>query len=191
MAIYNLLREHKGGVQVKVIGLAASGASVIAMAGDEILIARAGFLMIHDTWVVAMGNRLDLREIADTIEPFDTTMADIYSARSGIEQKTVQKMMDAETWIGGSDAVDKGFADDLLPADQIETDANAKGGRVAAYLLDMALAKAGMPRTQRRALLQEFKAGMPSAAGNSTRDAAADDAREVCKLLSDFKLEIA
>src|SRR6185436_2438068 len=65
MAIYNLLREHQGKVTVKVLGVAASAASIVAMAGDEIQIARAGFLMIHNTWVIAMGNRNDLREIAD------------------------------------------------------------------------------------------------------------------------------
>lgn len=171
MAIYNLLRDHKGSVTVKVLGIAASAASIIAMAGDEVLIARSGFLMIHDTWVVAIGNRLDLRDIADTLEPFDTAMADIYAARSGLEAKAVQKMMDAETWIGGTAAVDQGFADALLPADEVKKDANAKGDRVAAFLLDMALAKAGMPRSERRAMLQEFKTGTPCAAGAGTQNA--------------------
>ncbi|MFT2622165.1 head maturation protease, ClpP-related, partial [Escherichia coli] len=64
LAIYNLLREHEGEVNVKVLGLAASAGSVIAMAGDTVQIARAGFLMIHNAWVVAMGNRNDLRELA-------------------------------------------------------------------------------------------------------------------------------
>ena len=171
MAIYNLLRDHKGSVTVKVLGVAASAASIVAMAGDEVLIARAGFLMIHDTWVVAIGNRLDLREVADMLEPFDTAMADVYAARSGIEAKAIQKMMDAETWIGGSAAVEQGFADALLPADEVKKSANAKADRVAAYLLDMALAKAGMPRSERRALLQEYKAGTPSAAGAGTQNA--------------------
>lgn len=175
MAIYNLLRDHKGKVTVKVLGIAASAASIIAMAGDEVLIARAGFLMIHDTWVVAIGNRIDLREIADTLEPFDTAMADIYSARSGIDAKKVQKMMDMETWIGGTSAVEQGFADAFLPADEVKQDKNAKTDRVAAFLLDMALAKAGMPRSERRSLLQEFKGGTQNAAPAGTQNAAEDD----------------
>ncbi|HCF5801664.1 TPA: Clp protease ClpP, partial [Pseudomonas aeruginosa] len=77
LAIYNLLREHKGKVSVNIIGLAASAASFIAMAGDEIRIGRAAFLMIHNAWLIAMGNRNDLREIADWLEPFDMTLADI------------------------------------------------------------------------------------------------------------------
>lgn len=162
-AIYNRIREHQGFVQVKVLGIAASAASIIAMAGDEVLIPRAGFLMIHDTWVVALGNRNDLRDIADTLEPFDLAMADIYAERTDIEVKKVMKMMDAETWINGTAAVDQGFADGLLPADEIGKDTSEKTDRVAAYLLDMALAKAGMPRSSRRQLMQEYK--------GSTRDA--------------------
>jgi len=199
MAIYNLLRDHKGQVTVKVIGLAASAASIIAMAGDEIQVARAGFLMIHDTWVVAIGNRNDLREVADMLEPFDAAMADIYAARSGLDAEEVQKMMDAETWIGGASAVEQGFADSLLPADEVKKDKNAKTDRVAAYLLDMALAKAGMPRSERRALLQEYKAGTPSAAGVATPGAgdngkpsaaaAGEGASELLDSLRNFSLE--
>lgn len=198
MAIYNLLRDHKGSVQVKVLGLAASAASIIAMAGDEILIARAGFLMIHDTWVVAVGNRNDLRAVADTLEPFDTAMADIYSARAGMDANKVQKMMDVETWIGGAAAIDQGFADALLPADEVKKDTKAKGDRVAAHLLDMALAKAGLPRSERRSLLQEYKSGTRDAAGTGTQ-IATDDGTQIaaeeatsnlCKILAGFNKSI-
>jgi ATP-dependent Clp protease protease subunit len=172
LAIYSLLREHKGNVTVKVLGVAASAASIVAMAGDEVQIARAGFLMIHNTWVIAMGNRNELHEIADMLEPFDSAMADIYAARSELDIKAVQKMMDAETWIGGAAAVDQGFADAFLPSDEVKKDAKAKTqDRAAAHSIDVALAKAGMPRSERRALLHEFKAGTLSAAGVSTPSA--------------------
>jgi ATP-dependent protease ClpP protease subunit len=165
MAIYNLLRDHKGTVIVKVLGLAASAASIIAMAGDEVQIARAGFLMIHDCWVVAMGNRNDLREVADMLEPFDAAMADIYAARTGMDMKDALKLMDMETWIGGTAAVEQGFADSLLPADEVKKDASYKRERLAALRPDTVMAKYGIPRSERRALAQLFKAGMPSAAG--------------------------
>lgn len=164
LAIYSALREHKGEVTVKVLGLAASAASLIAMAGDVVQIARAGFLMIHDTWVVAVGNRNDLRDVADTLEPFDRAMADIYAARSGIDAKQIGKMMDAETWIGGADAVEQGFADSLLPSDEVARDKQARGERIAAYVIDATMARAGVPRTQRRALLQDIKGGAAPAA---------------------------
>ena len=69
LAIYSLLKEHKGAVTVKVLSLAASAASIIAMAGDQIQVARAGFFMIHNAWTLAIGNRHDLRDIADFLEP--------------------------------------------------------------------------------------------------------------------------
>jgi ATP-dependent protease ClpP protease subunit len=176
LAIYSLLREHKGNVQIKVLGLAASAASIIAMAGDDIQIARAGFFMIHNTWVVALGNRNDLRDVADTLEPFDLAMADIYTARTGLDPKAVQKKMDAETWINGSAAVDEGWADSLLSSDQVKENKSAKAGeRAAPYLVDMALAKAGMPRSERRSLLNEYKSGMRGAPGSGTPRAAEDD----------------
>jgi ATP-dependent protease ClpP protease subunit len=175
MAIYNLLREHKGKVTIKVLGLAASAASIVAMAGDEVQIARAGFLMVHNTWVAAIGNRHDMREIADKLEPFDLAMADIYTARTGLDAKAVMKKMDAETWINGTAAVDEGWADALLPADQIQENKSAKAERAAPFLLDMALSKAGMPRSERRNLLQEFKAGMPRAAGRDGMPGATEE----------------
>lgn len=194
MAIYNMLRDHKGGVTVKVLGVAASAASIIAMAGDQIEIARAGFLMIHNTWVVAMGNRLDLRAMADTLEPFDAAMADIYAARSGLDAKAVAKMMNAETWIGGAAAVDQGFADELLPADQVAKDANAKGDRIAAHALDLALAKAGLSRQQRQTLINDFRTGTQIAAGvvtqkadNDSTQIAADDAQAYLNYLNNLK----
>jgi ATP-dependent Clp protease protease subunit len=192
MAIYNLLREHSGKVTVKVLGLAASAASIIAMAGDEIQIARAGFLMVHNTWVVVMGNRNDLQEVSEQLEPFDIAMAEIYAARTGLDTKQIMKKMDAETWINGSAAVDEGWADELLPADQVKKSA-AIAERPAAYALDVALAKTGMPRSERRALLQEYRASKPSAAGpNGTPRAAEDDTPcavvETAKLLKSFSI---
>lgn len=170
-AIYNMLSDHKGKVQMKVLGMAASAASLITMAGDEILIAKSAFLMMHNMWVGVIGNANDLRAVADMLDPFDVSMAEIYAARSGLELKAVQKMMDKETYINGTDAVDQGFADALMPADQIKQDPKAKQDQIAAFLLDMALAKAGMPRSERRAMLQEFKTGTPCAAGAGTQNA--------------------
>ncbi|MEH6641404.1 head maturation protease, ClpP-related [Vreelandella glaciei] len=164
LAIYNLLREHKGKVTVKVMGLAASAASFIAMAADEIQIGRAAFFMVHNAWVMAMGNRNDLREIADWLEPFDQTIADIYATRTGLSTEEVTSALDEETWIGGREAVDKGWADSLLSSDSVQENANAhKDSKVAARKMDVAMAKAGVPRSERRALMQAYKSDTPSA----------------------------
>lgn len=191
MAIYNLLREHKGHVTVKVLGLAASAASIIAMAGDDVQIARAGFLMVHNTWVVVLGNKNDLRDTADTLDTFDVAMAEIYAARTGLDMKAIQKKMDAETWINGSAAVDEGWADALLPADEVKEEKKAQ--RAAAYQLDVALAKAGMPRSERRSLLQDYRSSTPSAAqsAGTPRAAGKDDtpcAVEMLQALKSFSI---
>lgn len=172
LAIYNLLREHKGEVTVKVLGIAASAASVIAMAGDRLEVPRAGFLMIHNTWVMAMGDRHDLREFADLLEPFDNAAAGIYSARSGLDEKTIGKMMDKETWIGGADAVEKGLADALLPSDEVSKDAKAAGDLAinATARLHTLLAKAGVSRSERARLLNAFNPGTKNSADDATKN---------------------
>lgn len=165
LAIYNALREHPNDVTVKVLGVAASAAAVIAMAGDTILVPRAGFLMIHNVWVFAVGNKDDLRSVADGLEPFDAVSAEIFAARSGLDVKQVTKMLANETWIGGTEAVDLGMADELLPADQVDTAKNlgAGGPAAARRAMDTAMAKAGVPRSERRKLFSEIS-GTPSAA---------------------------
>lgn len=166
LAIFNLLREHPAKVTVKVMGLAASAASVITMAGDEIRMGAGSFLMIHNAWAVAIGNRNDLRAAADVLEPFDGAMADIYAARSGQDRKAVVKMMDAESWLGASDAVAKGFADGVedMPAPA----ASARPDIAAKRRIDALLAQQGMPRSERRALLRKITGMHDAADTNAT-----------------------
>lgn len=169
LAIYNLLREHSGEVTVKVLGLAASAASVIAMAGDTVQIARAGFLMIHNAWVMAIGNRNDLEEVAATLKPFDDAMASIYAARTGQDLKAMAKLMDAETWIGGEAAVEDGFADELLASDQVEKGTERQGAS-AARRMEAQLRASGMPKSAAMRLMSEFKTGEGDPAGGGEGD---------------------
>lgn len=175
LAIYNALREHPAQVTVKILGLAASAASVIAMAGDEILIARAGFLMIHNTWVLAAGDRHAMREIADWLEPFDAAAVDVYAARTGIDDTELGLMLDRETWIGGARAVEQGFADGLLPSDEVDSKASQSADHTqvrAERKFDIIAAKAGLKRGAARELLASLKGGQPGAALTGTQDAA-------------------
>ncbi|WP_312914478.1 head maturation protease, ClpP-related [Stenotrophomonas sp.] len=169
LAIYNLLREHEGEVTVKVLGLAASAASVIAMAGDTVQIARAGFLMIHNAWVVAVGNRHDLADVAATLKPFDDAMASIYAARTGAEQKAMSKLMDAETWIGGASAVEDGFADELLASDQVEKGAS-KENASAVRRVEAGLRATGMSKSEAMRLISEIKSSRGDPAGSGEGD---------------------
>lgn len=174
LAIYNLLREYKGHVTVRVLGVAASAASFIAMAADEIQIARAGFFMIHNAWTALWGNRNDLRETADFLEQIDDTIADIYHVRSGLSMDELKADMDKERWINGRDAIDSGFADAFLPSDVVVEDTkNFTKEKVAAHKADILLAKAGMSRSSRRELIQDLK-GTPGATNQATPSASND-----------------
>lgn len=169
LAIYNLLREHDGEVTVKVLGVAASAASVIAMAGDTVQIARAAFLMIHNAWVMAVGNRHDLIDIAATLKPFDEAMASIYAARTGGDIKAMGKLMDAESWIGGESAIEQGFADELLASDQVQK-GEGKANASAVRRIEAALRASGMPKSEAMRLISEFKSSAGDPAGGGEGD---------------------
>lgn len=111
LAIYNALRAHPAKKTVHVDGLAASIASVIAMAGDEIVMADSAFMMIHDSWGLAIGNSEELRALADTLEKIDGSIAGIYAARTGKKLDELRALMDAETWMTAAEAVEMKFAD--------------------------------------------------------------------------------
>lgn len=177
VAIYNLLREHPAKVTVQVLGLAASAASIIAMAGDEILIAKSAFLMIHNVLVVAMGNRLDFADAIATMEPFDDALAGVYADRSGKSKAEIVKLMDAETWFNGEDAIKTGLADGILSSSKVKEDktkASANNAINATRRVDTLLAQNGLSRSERRSLIASMKHGTHDATVNGTHDAAAE-----------------
>lgn len=175
IAIYNALRAHPHKVTIKVLGLAASAASVIAMAGDDVEIGKAGFVMIHNAWAVAIGNRHDFRAAADTLEPFDAAMASVYAARSGADLDEVTRWMDEERWFSGDQAIEAGLADALLPADAVAAD-NAPDAREmkATRRAEAAFMAQGMSRDERRSLIGELKGGR-AVAGPDRPAVAGDD----------------
>lgn len=188
LAIYNLLREHKGRVVVKVLGIAASAASVIAMAGDEIQVARAGFLMIHNTWVCACGDRNQLRDTADWLEPFDAAAVSIYTARSGMDGAKVASMLDKEAWIGGEEAVTLGLADGLLANDQMKDDPKARdrADRLRAErVIDNLGRIARASRSDMKQLVQDLRRVTPGA--DETGKPGAADTTGLRSLLDDLR----
>lgn len=153
LAIYNLLDQYEGEVHVRVIGLAASAASFIAMAGDTIEIAKAGFFMIHNAMTCACGNKEAMRECADVLQQLDAVMASIYVDQTGQDDSEIKSMLDAETWISGEESVDMGFASGFLGDKDVVEEEEKSGQTRALKRLDSALAKGGMPRNQRRKLI--------------------------------------
>ncbi len=116
IAIYNALRQHPANINVKVMGVAASAASIIAMAGDKIVMPENTFIMIHNPLNFAYGNADDLRDMADVLDKVAASLIATYVARTGNSEADIKDMLDAETWLNAEEAVAKGFADELEPA---------------------------------------------------------------------------
>jgi ATP-dependent protease ClpP protease subunit len=178
VTIYNMLRAHPAKVTVQILGVAASAASVIAMAGDEIEIAKLGFMMIHNTQWVAVGDRHVMQETHDIMEVFDTAVAEMFAEKTGDKVDVISKMLDSETWMAGQSVVDKGFADKVREFD-IEQSARATNTKPALYRLEAALTSGRpLPRSERRKLLKEISDGMPSAAADDAMPGAGDNAAD-------------
>jgi ATP-dependent Clp endopeptidase proteolytic subunit ClpP len=176
IAIYNRLKEHSHKVTTKVLGMAASAASIIYLAGSDRQVASSAFLMIHNCWTFLAGNRHYLRDVAADMEEFDAAMADLYADTSGQAVADMAELMDDETFIRGKRALELGLATSVLSSTEIterETEESTQTNALKA--MDVALAKAGMPRSERRELFASFKSGMPRAAGGGTHNAAPTD----------------
>jgi ATP-dependent Clp endopeptidase proteolytic subunit ClpP len=112
LAIYNALKS-RGNVDVTIAGLAASMASVIAMAGRTVTMPRNAYLMIHNPSGVAIGDSADMRELADLLDKLKGSLVSAYTERTGIDPEEIEEMMDAETWLTGEEAAAKGFVDSV------------------------------------------------------------------------------
>lgn len=158
--ILNMLREHRGNVEVRVLGSAASAASIIAMAGDDIVMKPGAMMFIHNPLVAAAGDYQIFAAVLGDLRKFTDAAVGIYEGRTGLDAKTIRKMLDAETWMSARDALDKGFA---TRVEEIATTERATAGgdgsrRVSTALeaVRAALAGAGLTRTERRSILDNL-----------------------------------
>lgn len=125
ITIYNILKRHNATVNVHVDGLAASAASIVAMAGDKIIMPKAATMMIHNAWSGGWGNKAKMRKLADELERIDGQIAGIYTTRTGKEKTVIAGWMDAERWMSGDEALADGFADEVEENKQIAACADA------------------------------------------------------------------
>lgn len=123
IAIYNQIRRFNGERVVCIDGIAASIASVIAMAGDEIRIADNGMMMIHDAWGLAIGTADEMRKTADSLDKVNGTILDTYVARTKGERSKIADWMSEETWMNAAECVDRGFADKKTEEKKVEASA--------------------------------------------------------------------
>jgi len=118
IAIHNLLKNHRATINIHIDGYAASGASVIAMAGDKIIMPKNTMMMIHRAWTFAYGNAAELRKIANDLEKIDVAVTESYTSRFVGERSELEKLLDQETWLTAEECKALGFCDEVV--DEIE-----------------------------------------------------------------------
>lgn len=128
VAIYNLLRNHKPGVEVSIDALAASAASFLALAGERVEIAESAMVMIHNAWGVTIGDKAEHAKRIDLLDKVDDQIRGIYAARTKQSEDDLRAWMDAETWMTAAEAIDRGFADAIGTTNNVAA-APIKAGR--------------------------------------------------------------
>ena len=112
--IYTMLKEYAGAVTVRIASIAASAASVIAMAGDQVQMSPTALLMIHDPSTIAMGNAKDMEKAIETLNEVKESIINAYIAKTGLRHNKVAELMESETWMNAKKALDLGFCDEIL-----------------------------------------------------------------------------
>ncbi len=121
--IYNMLMEYKGNVTVKIDGIAASAASVIAMAGTKVCVSPVSMLMIHNPSAGIYGNTAEMQKAIEMLDEVKESIINAYEIKTGMNRTKISHLMDAETWMDANSAVEMGFADEILQrsvTDEIE-----------------------------------------------------------------------
>lgn len=111
--IYNMLMKYKGNVTVKIDGIAASAASVIAMAGTKVCVSPVSMMMIHNPMTVAMGNTSEMQKAIAMLSEVKESIVNAYEIKTGLSRAKISRLMDAETWMDANSAVEMGFADEI------------------------------------------------------------------------------
>ena len=111
VTIYNRLKQHKAKIIVHIDGLAASIASVIALAGDEVIIGEGALFMIHLPWTMSMGNRMELENTVNRLVDVEEQLLSIYAKKTKMDRSELRAMLEAETWLDADQAIEKGFVD--------------------------------------------------------------------------------
>ncbi len=112
--IYTMLKEYAGAVTVRIASIAASAASVVAMAGNRVEMSPTALLMIHDPSTIAMGNAKDMEKAIETLNEVKESIINAYAAKSGLRHNKIAELMSNETWMNAKKAVELGFADEVL-----------------------------------------------------------------------------
>ena len=126
--IYNMLSNYKGRVTVKIDGIAASAASVIAMAGDTVMVSPVSMLMIHNPATIAWGDHAEMQKAIDMLSEVKESIINAYVLKTGLSRPKLSHLMDAETWMDANKAVELGFADEIMARAKAEPEKEPKEG---------------------------------------------------------------
>lgn len=155
LAIYNALKSFPGNVSTVVDGLAASAASVVAMAGDTVAMSEAALMMVHRAWALAIGNRNDMADMVTTLDKVDGQLAGIYARRTGQPTAAMLALMDGKsdgTWFTAQEAIDAGLTDEIAATDAPDAQA------IAEFTIrdaERALRDAGAPRALAKSIIEK------------------------------------
>ena len=146
--IYNMLMDYRGSVTVKIDGIAASAASVIAMAGTKVLVSPVSMLMIHNPATMAMGDAAEMQKAIAMLDEVKESIINAYEIKTGMSRAKLSHLMDAETWMDAHTAVDLGFADEIMTRPEVTGAENHAAGpmlfsraAVTNHLMDKLAAK--------------------------------------------------
>ena len=146
--IYNMLMDYRGSVTVKIDGIAASAASVIAMAGTRVLVSPVSMLMIHNPATMAMGDAAEMQKAIAMLDEVKESIINAYEIKTGMSRAKLSHLMDAETWMDAHTAVDLGFADEIMTRPEVTGAENHAAGpmlfsraAVTNHLMDKLAAK--------------------------------------------------
>ena len=137
--IYTMLMDYKGDVTVKIDGVAASAASVVAMAGTKVLIAPTALMMIHNPATMAFGDHADMEKAIDMLSEVKESIINAYEIKTGLTHTQLSHMMDDTTWMNAKKAIELGFADGILTDEKRESAATAEGYEFSASAVERSL----------------------------------------------------
>ena len=173
--IYNMLMDYKGDVTVKIDGIAASAASVIAMAGTKVLVSPVSMLMIHNPMTVAFGNSEEMHRAIEMLGSVKDSIINAYEIKTGLSRAKLSHLMDAETWMDANKAIELGFADEIMTRSRETEDVDAPA-------VSMLYSKANVVNS-----LMEKIAAKCAIEPKPTRTQKADDLMERLNLIKNWR----
>ena len=173
--IYNMLMDYKGSVTVKIDGIAASAASVIAMAGTKVLVSPVSMLMVHNPMTAAFGNSDEMQKAIEMLGSVKDSIINAYEIKTGLSRAKLSHLMDAETWMDANKAVELGFADEIMQRSTETED-------IAVPAVSMLYSKANVVNS-----LMEKIAAKCTIQPKPTRTQKADDLMERLNLIKNWR----